>query len=225
MTDIEIKQVEERIEYTFNDKQLLIDALTHSSYLNEHTGRRVSYDRLEFLGDSILDFIVAEELYFNLNKDEGEMTQLRARIVSREPLAIAVDDMGLLPYMRIGSGARKDAVSSQKTKSDLFESILAAMYIDSGKSLNAPRRFVKDHIKNLLSKQDSKTLLQIYTQRKYNGERPEYKILSGNNNGLDGFEIEVIVHGKPLGRGVAPSKKKAEQIAAEEALKALNINR
>ncbi len=222
MTDIEIKQVEEHIEYAFNDKQLLVDALTHSSYLNEHTGRRVSYDRLEFLGDSILDFIVAEELYFNLNKDEGEMTQLRARIVSREPLAIAVDDMGLLPYMRIGSGARKDAVCSQKTKSDLFESILAAMYIDSGRNLDAPRKFVKDHIKNLLSKQDSKTLLQIYTQQKFKGERPEYRLLKDNAGGVGEFEIEVIVHGKALGKGVAKSKKKAEQLAAEEALKAIN---
>ena len=71
MTDTEIKTIESNIGYVFNDKKLLVDALTHSSYLNEHRGNTVSYERLEFLGDSILDFIVAEELYFVLKKGRG----------------------------------------------------------------------------------------------------------------------------------------------------------
>ncbi|MBQ8882451.1 MAG: ribonuclease III [Clostridia bacterium] len=222
MTDAQISSIESKIGYVFNDKQLLINALTHSSYINENKGRSVSYDRLEFLGDSILDFIVAEDLYFSLNQDEGEMTQLRAKIVSREPLADDIDDIGLLPFMRIGNGARSDVVNSQKTKSDLFESVLAAIYIDCGRNLDQPRKFVHGHIRRSLAINDSKTALQIYTQRNYKGEIPRYTAVE-NLNGQPRFTVTVSICGKEIAKGEGGSKKIAEQNSAYHALKTLKV--
>ena len=222
MTDAQIVSIESKIGYRFNDKQLLINALTHSSYINENKGDTVSYDRLEFLGDSILDFIVAEDLYFSMNEDEGGMTQLRAKIVSREPLADAIDEIGLLPYMRIGRGARADVVNSQKTKSDLFESVLAAIYIDCGRRLDDPRKFVHSHIRKSLAINDSKTALQIYTQKNYKGEIPVYTAVE-NVGQSPRFTVTVSVCGKVLATGEGGSKKIAEQNSAYYALKALKV--
>ena len=223
MNDLDINKIEQNIGYTFNDKKLLIDALTHSSYLNEHRGSSVSYERLEFLGDSILDFIVAEELYFALKKDEGEMTTLRARIVSRVPLAEAVDELGLLPYMRIGKGARKDVVYSQKTKSDLFESVLAAIYIDCGRNMDKPREFVQKHIKRSLSLNDYKSTLQVFVQKNFAGQYPIYKDIEQSESGKPYFCAEVYINGELKGKGHGLSKKAAEQVAAKNALKGLGI--
>ncbi|MBR2988251.1 MAG: ribonuclease III [Clostridia bacterium] len=222
MTDAQIVSIENKIGYKFNDKQLLVNALTHSSYTNEHKLGTVSYDRLEFLGDSILDFIVAEDLYFSMNEDEGEMTQLRAKIVSREPLADAIDEIGLLPYMRIGRGAKADVVNSQKTKSDLFESVLAAIYIDSGRGLEEPRKFVHGHIRKSLAINDSKTALQIYAQRNHRGAVPVYTAVE-NLGGKPRFIVTVSILGKELGKGEGGSKKIAEQNAAYYALKTLKV--
>ena len=220
MNDAQISSIESKIGYKFNDKQLLINALTHSSYINENRNSAVSYDRLEFLGDSILDFIVAEDLYFALNQDEGEMTQLRAKIVSREPLADAIDEIGLLPYMRIGRGAKADIITSQKTKSDLFESVLAAIYIDCNKGLDEPRKFVHTHIRRSLAINDSKTALQIYTQKAYSGQVPKY-IATENKDSQPRFTVVVIVNGIELAKGEGSSKKVAEQNAAYYAIKKL----
>jgi ribonuclease-3 len=225
MTNDDIKTIEESIGYVFNDKNLLIDALTHSSYLNEHRGNTVSYERLEFLGDSILDFIVAEELYFVLKKDEGEMTTMRARIVSKTPLAEAVDELGLLSFMRIGRGARQDVVYSVKTKSDLFESVLAAIYIDCGRNMDKPREFVQKHIKRSLSLRDFKSTLQVFVQKNFVGKCPVYKDIEQSESGKPYFCSEVYVNGELKGKGHGLSKKAAEQMAAMNALKAFGIMR
>ena len=217
MTDKDVKKIESAIGYVFNDKQLLKTAFTHSSFLNENRDCDTSYDRLEFLGDAVLDFLVSEELYFRLNKDEGEMTEIRSQIVSKEPLCNAVDEMGIFGFMRIGKGAGKDVNKSPKVKSDLFESLLAAVYIDCGRQLSAPREFLKRNLTGGLNTSDYKSELQNYTQKRLNGIKPEYEDLE-MSDGRPVFRVCVKINGVVYGKGEGSSKKKAQQNAAKEAL-------
>ena len=135
--------VENIIGYTFADKALLQCALTHESYVNERGGE--SNERLEFLGDSVLNFIVTEDLYALCDQSEGILTDIRQRIVSKEPLAEAVRAMGLLAFYRLGKGAKLDKNNfKDKPISDLFEAVLGAVYIDGG--IENARRFVHMHL-------------------------------------------------------------------------------
>ena len=140
MTDGQIDKIENIIGYKFRNKTLLVNAFTHVSYINEHKNCE-SYEKLEFLGDSILNFIVADKLYHAQLRDEGEMTMLRARMVSRSPLAEAVKRMDLCPFVRLGKGAEKCDTMPVKIQSDIFESVLAAIYLDSG-SMTEAKTFV-----------------------------------------------------------------------------------
>ncbi len=213
LTDIQI--IEHKIGYEFKDKSLIINAFTHSSYLNENRCISSSYDRLEFLGDSILDFLVSERLYFRLNKDEGEMTTIRAGLVSKKPLAEAIDKLEVFQYLLIGNGAKNDLKNSEKPKSDLFESILAAIYIDSGKRMDEPRAFIERNIKITFENADYKSKLQEYTQKKFSGALPVYE----NETFENGVFTEIVsVCGKVYARGKGESRKKAQQDAAKQAL-------
>ncbi len=144
MTDGQIDKIENIIGYKFRNKTLLVNAFTHVSYINEHKNCE-SYEKLEFLGDSILNFIVADKLYHAQLRDEGEMTMLRARMVSRSPLAEAVKRMDLCPFVRLGKGAEKCDTMPVKIQSDIFESVLAAIYLDSG-SMAEAKTFVDKHL-------------------------------------------------------------------------------
>lgn len=135
----DLSEVEKAIGYTFKNKELLAAALTHASYVNEHGGK--SYERLEFLGDSLVNFLVAEALYGS-GQDEGTMTERRQHIVSKKPLADAVDRLGLADHVRRGNG--NDAFSVKKV-SDLFESVCAAVYLDGG--LEPCRKFVLGNLR------------------------------------------------------------------------------
>ncbi len=219
MNERDIKRIEKKIGYEFSDKLLLEAAFTHSSFTNERRGNSVSYDRLEFLGDSILGFVVAEELYFKLDKTEGEMTKLRSKIVSKKPLADAVDELGVFEFMRIGNGAKSDVTNSEKAKSDLFESLVAAIYIDCGKLLDAPRAFIKRHLKNGADTADYKSELQNLTQKQYRKQVICYETVGIDENKQ--FTVEVFVCGHSRGIGTGSSKKEAEQNAARIALTAL----
>lgn len=135
----DIKEAENRIGYSFKDKSLLECALTHKSFANEHGG--VSNGRLEYLGDSILNFIVAEHLYANNAGDEGILTESRKALVCETPLAEAVKNMDLLKYYRLGNGAKKSLSDfGDKPTSDVFESVLGAIYLDGG--MDCARAFV-----------------------------------------------------------------------------------
>ena len=163
MKEFDVKKVEQIIDYHFRDENLLITALTHSSFVNEHDNC-CSYEKLEFLGDSVLNFIIAEKLYKKA-ESEGEMTQKRAVMVSREPLCRSVNEMGLYEFVRFGNGTDKDEGLSVKTQSDIFESVLAAIYLDSG-SIEKATAFVDKHLSVLPDAQsiDYKSRLQEYAQ-------------------------------------------------------------
>ena len=127
---VNIQDVQQIIGYKFKKPKLLIKALTHSSYSNEH--RVESNERLEFLGDAIIEFIITEKLYREFKGKEGDLSKTRAMIVSEKPLAEAVDRLGLDKYLIKGVGESRNTTQSKAIKCDMFEAICGAIYIDGG---------------------------------------------------------------------------------------------
>ena len=224
-----MQKLEETIGYRFRNRKLLETALTHSSFANErHDPGEESYERLEFLGDSILGHIAADFLY---RQDppipEGRMTRLRAELVCEQSLHRIAQRMELGKYMRLGRGEeRTHGRERPSILADMVESILAAMYLDSG-SLEEPRRFILNEL--LLPadlgeqhrSEDYKTALQELVQRKPN-QLISYEMLGQSGPDHDKtFVFRVLVNGVPVGEGSGRSKKEAEQMAAREALEHL----
>ena len=224
-----MQELEEKIGYRFRDLRLLETALTHSSYANEkHQDGCESYERLEFLGDSILGHIAADFLYHHEPPiPEGRMTRLRAELVCEGSLHKIALRLELGRWMRLGRGEERTGGRERPSiLADMVESILAAMYLDSG-SLEEPRRFV---LRELLEQaelgeehhtKDYKTALQELVQRKPN-RHISYDLV--NESGPDHdktFTFRVSINGKPVGEGSGRSKKEAEQMAACRALETL----
>ena len=218
-----IEKLEEDIGYKFNDKRLLKKALTHTSYAYEHNVE--SNEKLEFLGDSILEFISSEYIYENYsNLKEGEMTKVRATVVCESSLYKIAKKHNFNEYIYIGK-SEKLSKGNEKPAilADSVEAIIAAMYIDGG--IEAAKEFI---IKNLKEEikiatthvglKDYKTVLQEKLQ-KHGNIKITYKII--NETGPDHektFEAEVEVEGKKLANGIGKSKKQAEMEAAKKAL-------
>ncbi len=224
-----MQKLEETIGYRFRNRKLLETALTHSSFANErHDSGEESYERLEFLGDSILGHITADYLYHHEPPiPEGRMTRLRAELVCEQSLHRIAQRLELGKYMRLGKGEeRTHGRERPSILADMVESILAAMYLDSG-SLEEPRRFVMNEL--LLQadlgeqhrSEDYKTALQELIQRRPN-QIISYEMLSQSGPDHDKtFVFQVLVNGVPVGQGRGRSKKEAEQMAAREALESL----
>lgn len=220
---------EKKIEYTFKDRALLREAFTHSSYTNEKKGGRVrNYERLEFLGDSILGFVTAEFLYDNFAMTEGELTKVRSTLVCEQHLASVADRLGIGEQLILGRG---EEMTHGRTRpsilADVVEALIAAIYLDGGMGSAAAfvRRFILDggiDEKHAL-KSDYKTSLQEIVQR------DKSAVLAYSHIGESGpdhdkvFICEAVVNGKTLGRGSGHSKKEAEQAAARAALSELEI--
>ena len=224
-----MQKLEETIGYRFRNRKLLETALTHSSFANERNcSGEESYERLEFLGDSILGHITADFLY---RQDppipEGRMTRLRAELVCEQSLHRIAQRLELGKYMRLGRGEeRTHGRERPSILADMVESVLAAMYLDSG-SLEEPRRFILNEL--LLPadlgeqhrSEDYKTALQELVQRKPN-QLISYEMLGQSGPDHDKtFVFRVLVNGVPVGEGSGRSKKEAEQMAAREALEHL----
>lgn len=221
MSDFDVVGAEKIIGYEFSDKSLLVAALTHQSYINEHGKKESNYQRLEFLGDAILDFVVAEMLYFTSSDDAGKMTKDRIKVVSREPLARAVENLGLLDFVRVGKGAKDEAFIKDKPKSEIFESVLAAIYIDSKKNIDVVRKFIQDNLTLNSVTGDAKSRLQEYTQKHFAGELPRYE--TEPKLGENAFTSVVYVCDKQMGSGDGRTKKEAERAAAKHALNSFGI--
>lgn len=225
-----MQKLEQKIGYTFRDRRLLQTALTHSSYANErHEEGCESYERLEFLGDSILGHIAADYLYRQEPPiPEGRMTRLRAELVCEASLHRIAQRLELGSYMRLGRGEERTRGRERPSiLADMVESLIAAMYLDSG-SLEQPRRFILDEL--LLQadlgeqhrSEDYKTALQELVQRSPN-QLISYEMLGQTGPDHDKtFVFRVSVNGVPVGEGSGHSKKEAEQMAARQALEALD---
>ena len=218
-----IEKLEKNIGYTFKNKDLLKTALTHTSYANEHAAQ--SNEKLEFLGDSILEFISSEYMYNKYtNLKEGEMTKVRATVVCEKSLYKIAKLHNFSDFLYLGKsevitgGNKRPAILA-----DSVEAVIAAMFIDGG--LEPAKKFIIENLKDEIEiatkhvgEKDYKTVLQEELQK--NGEvKIEYKII--NESGPDHdktFEAEVSLNGKVLATGVGKSKKEAEMQAAKKAL-------
>lgn len=219
-----MKSLEEKLQYSFKNKKLLLNALTHSSYANEARDGISSNERLEFLGDSVLSIVVSEYIYKQFsNLPEGELTKLRASLVCEKSLCSFSKELNLGEYLRLGKGEEKGGGRERASiLADAFEAVLAAIYLDGGfeNAKTHVMRFVKDELKHTDDEvfKDYKTALQEIIQR--NPEESVTYILTGES-GPDHdkvFEVEVKLNSNTIGRGKGKSKKQAEQFAAKEAL-------
>ena len=212
-----------QLGYTFQNIALLENALTHSSYANEGDGRTASNERLEFLGDSVLGFITAHELFHKENSPEGELTKLRAAVVCEKALFSYSQQLSVGKYLKLGKGERMSGGAERPSiLADAFEAIVAAVYLDGGlePAKELVLRFILPEASNQKRRhfKDYKTTLQEIIQQNP-GEKLEY-VLTGES-GPDHnkqFTVRVYLNSNVIGTGKARSKKEAEQLAAKEAL-------
>ena len=216
-----IKKLQKRIGYAFRDEGLLETALTHSSYANE-TGRSRVYcnERLEFLGDSVLGFTVAEYLYVKYPmKPEGEMTRMRAELVCEQGLLRVAETLELGSELQLGKGEEQGGGRTRPSiLADAVEGVLAAIYIDGGmeNAIAFVSKFVLAETSSV--SHDYKTALQERVQRLGNAT-PQYEIVSeAGPDHAKTFTARVQIDGIPGGEGAGRTKKEAEQAAARAAL-------
>lgn len=214
-------KIEKIIGYTFKDKSILEKAMTHPSYAYEH--KLPSYQKLEFLGDSILDFIIAEELMKKYpNSDEGVLTKKRANIVSKNPLADSIDHTGLDEFILLGN----NVYPSKKSRSDIFESLVAGIYMDS-KDIEKSREFIMKMLIPMFNgehiEKDYKSVLLEYCSHHEKKVNFEMVLQEGPPHNPT-FKFNVLIDDKVLGYGTDHSKKSAQQEAARHALKVLKVN-
>ena len=202
------------------DRRLYETAFSHSSYVNEHK-RKEDYERLEFLGDAVVDLVVADYLYSNLTVDEGNMTKFRASYVCENALYTYSTDLGLTEYMKLGHGEQNEEKRYTKAiVADIFEALLGAIYVDLGYA--TARRVALSIIVPYIEKKetffsDYKSALQEAVQS--HRKSVEYVLLNEEGPAHDKtFTFEVRVDGIKFGEGTAKSKKEAEQVAAKTAL-------
>lgn len=211
----------------FKDKNLLEQALTHKSWVNEHAGERASNERLEFLGDSILEFLVSKRLYEAFpDKEEGYLTALRANLVNTQNLSEVANNLGIGKAIFLSKGEEDGGGRENPSLlADTIEAIIGALYIDVGLDIVAEflekNLFVQIPQKASQPLKDAKSRLQEIVQAKGNSS-PRYVVVeeSGPDHSKK-FIIEVLVDGNKVGRGVGKSKSEAEQKAAQNALAAL----
>lgn len=214
-----------KLRNLFKDEALLTQALTHKSWVNEHPGQRETNERLEFLGDAILEFIVSYELYARFpNQEEGYLTALRANLVNTKNLSSVAQKLGVGEALFLSKGEEEGGGRTNPSLlADTMEAIIGALYLDQGANIAAA--FVNESLLSELSKKvkeplkDAKSRLQEYVQAK-GLSAPRYQV--SEESGPDHnkrFIITVSVGSKLWGRGEGKSKSQAEQEAANEALK------
>lgn len=220
----DIERFEEILNYKFKDRNLLIQALSHSSYANEKKKTRTSNERLEFLGDSVLSIVVSKYLFEHLTHiAEGELTKLRASLVCEKSLHLFARQINLGEFLFLGKGEENTGGRERPSiLADAFEAVIAAIFLDGGLDAAAKHilRFIPDDIESQKKTafSDFKTILQEIVQKNPE-EKVEY-VLAGEE-GPDHnkrFVVEVCLNSNVIGKGLGKSKKEAEQMAAKEAL-------
>ena len=218
-----MENLEKRIGHQFQDKDLLKQAMTHSSFTNEQKiNHRKNYERIEFLGDAVLELISSEYLFFeNPDMPEGKLTKARASIVCEQALAVTARELELGKFMLFGKG--EELTGGRERDSiiaDAVEAVIGAIYLDAG--IERAKAFVKQFVLNDLEKKklfyDAKTVLQEYIQGNRRGN-VSYELLGEEGPDHDKvFVSRVLFEQEELGVGRGKTKKAAEQNAAYEAI-------
>jgi len=227
MQDISVYQdfAKNKLGVTFNDISLLVTAFTHRSYVNEHRKTVQEHnERLEFLGDAVLELVVTEYLYNGFQDPEGVLTNWRSALVRTESIGAAASRNEFEPLLRLSRGEKRGTDRARaQILANSYEAVVGAIYIDQG--YEAARTFIHtsllttfDEILTSGSWMDPKSHLQEIVQSK-DGFTPIYKVLSEEGPDHDKvFTVGVMVNGKQIGQGVGPSKQAGQQKAAESAL-------
>lgn len=220
----------ERLGLYFNNLHLLVRALTHRSYLNENPNAVEDNERLEFLGDAVLDFVVGAWVYNHFPEmPEGDLTRMRSALVRTDTLAEFARQLDLGPALRLGRG---ELASGGRLRDTLlcatFEAIIGAMYLDAG--IPAVETFIEPLLANASSRvvsqveiYDPKSTLQEWTQSNKLGTPRYVTVASSGPDHARIFTVEVQVDGKAYGRGEGTSKQAAAQMAAQSALESLDL--
>ncbi len=223
LSESDISNFEKKIGYTFKNKALIYQAFTHSSFVNEQKiNKRPDYERLEFLGDAVLEMISSAYLFRSFpDKKEGEMSKMRATLVCEGALAYDAEQLRLREYIQFGKG--EEATGGRNKESiiaDVMEAVIGALFLDGG--IDEARRFIDTYVlSNIDAVQmfvDSKSLLQEIAQGKNLGA-VSYEICSESGPEHDKiFEVRVFVGDTIMGEGTGKTKKSAEQQAAYKAV-------
>ena len=219
-----LEKLQQRIDYHFKDEPLLLSALTHASGA-EH--RLASNERLEFLGDAILGFVISEYIFkHNPGSTEGDLTKIKSVVVSRRTLAEVSRRLQLAEFLRVGKGVFEKKVLPVSLLANVVEAIIGAVYLDGG--MDAARRFIITHLVPEIVKVELgqheinyKSLLQQYAQRELGGT-PTYAVVREEGpDHVKQFHVMALVNGKEYSTAIGRSKKEAEQRAAEMTLRGL----
>lgn len=222
---MDITKIQNIIGYEFGDHERLITAFTHSSYSNEQKVQ--SNEMLEFLGDSVLSLVVAEFLYQNAKPSwkEKDLSEKRASVVNKIPLARAVDELNIIDFLRCGVGeTRSNPVKSESTKSDLFEAVAGAIFLDGG--IDEARDFIfrtlgGNIVHVLKNKTDNYVGVLLEHTLKQKKDIFKYSEVVENNDNL--FLVEVLIEQKVLAKAKAKSKNEAEKLSAKIACDKLGL--
>lgn len=223
LTEESMNELEKKMEYCFFNKALLKQALTHSSFVNEQKINKFpDYERLEFLGDAVLELTVSDFLFRHFpDVKEGELTKRRASIVCGSSLAQCAEGIHIGKYMMMGKGEETTGGRHKENiLSDVLEALIGAVYIDGGfeKAVAFIHRFVLSDFDNKQLFYDSKTLLQEYVQRDKDAVLDYVLIGEQGPDHSREFTVEARVNGRAVGKGTGKTKKAAEQQAAYKAL-------
>lgn len=229
MYPLPLKNLEKTLGYTFNDKSIINNALTHSSFANEHrmSGKPCECnERLEFLGDSVLSLVVSEYIYDKYGKSpEGDLTKIRAQVVCSRSLSGFASKISLGDYLYLGKGESASGRNKPTILENAFEALIAAIYLDSGNSKETVAKFLLPLLSNGIEEAsadqmayDYKTSLQHFVQA---SGKDKIQYILVNEYGPDHqktFEVEVRLNSNVVGNGKGKTKREAEQLAAKEAL-------
>ena len=228
--DTKLKELEKKTGYTFKDFSLLEQAMMHSSYTNEwHLPKYRCNERLEFLGDAVLELVSSEYLFNESpHTPEGELTKTRASMVCEPSLALCARDISLGDYLLLGKGEEatggrlRDSVTS-----DAMEALIGAVYLDGGftSAKEFIHRFILTDLEDKKLFYDSKTILQEMVQAQKSGEITYHLVSEQGPDHNKSFEVEVQIKGTGYGRGRGRTKKSAEQQAAYQAILKLRKQR
>lgn len=226
----EFEKLEKKVGLNFKNKELLRQAFTHRSYLNENSGAGLEHnERLEFLGDAVIELIVTEELYKKYPlKPEGEMTNWRAALVNSKMLSKVSEELGFNDFLLLSKGeAKEEGKARSYILANTFEAVLGALYLDSG--YEPAHKFLKKHLlprlPNILEKgsyKDAKSKFQEKAQERVS-VTPNYKVLKEAGPDHDKiFEVGVFLEKEIVASGKGSSKQEAEEEAAKKALEIKN---
>lgn len=222
----------EKLGYDFENIDLLVTALTHRSYLNEHKKSASEHnERLEFLGDAVLELVTTDFLFSNYDKPEGILTAWRSALVRTESIGAAGERLGYEKLIRMSRGEKQGSIRArQQILANAFEATTGAIYLDKG--YEAAKKYITDNILSTLpqileeeSWRDPKSYLQEISQAR-DGFTPIYKVLKEDGPDHDkNFTLGVFVGDKKMGEGEGPSKQTAQQEAAREAIRKYKNNK